>query len=76
MMDATTAPAPDGYTDEYDYTAWNVGHVFRWSDVYEAWLDCEVRLTVRPNMTIEHAFVARMNHPMWNAYAVFFAEGV
>jgi hypothetical protein len=72
MLNATTAAPPDGYTEDYDCQLWNVGHVFRWSDVYEAWLDCEVRLTIKPNMPISEAFEDRMDHPLWKDYAVFF----
>jgi hypothetical protein len=68
-------PVPDGYTEDYDCQLWNVGHVFRWSDVYEAWLDCEVRLSIKPNMTIGQAFAEQMDHPMWLDYSVFFVEG-
>jgi hypothetical protein len=75
MPNATTRPIPDGYTDQYDSIAWNVGHVFRWSDVYEAWLDCERVVTVKPGMTPDEAFEARMDHPMWPDYSIFFAEG-
>ena len=67
-------PTPDGYTKEWDFTLWNVGHVFRWSDVYEAWLECG-RCTVKPGQTLGEAFEAWADHPMWLDYAVFFAEG-
>ena len=68
----TKRELPDGYTDQHDSDVWNVGHVFRWSDVYGAWLDCDIRLTVKPNMPIRDAFEARMAEPMWSEYAVFF----
>jgi len=71
-MTTTTKPIPDGYTDQWDRTVWNVGHVFRWSEVYSAWLDCNVRLSVKPNMTLEQAYEGRMDEPMWPDYAVFF----
>jgi hypothetical protein len=63
---------PTGYTDQHDSSIWNVGEVFMWSNVYECWLDCKIRLTVKPNMTIEDAFEARMDEPMWSEYSVFF----
>ena len=72
MSNATTQPAPDGYTEEYDSSTWNVGHVFFWSAVYDCWLDCNVRLTVKPGVPVEDAFEARMDRPMWAGYAVFF----
>ncbi len=72
MTTAMIREIPDGYTNQYDSDTWNVGEVFHWSDVYDCWLDCEVRLTIHPNMTIEHAFEIGMDHPMWDGYAVFF----
>jgi hypothetical protein len=63
---------PDGYTDQHDSSKWNVGEVFQWSSVYEAWMDCEIRLTVKPNVPVRLAFEDRMGHPMWEGYAVFF----
>lgn len=75
MANATTQPAPDGYTENYDSSLWNVGHVFSWSNVYEAWLDCSVRLSIKPDMPISEAFEERMDHPMWDEFAVFFVEG-
>ncbi len=68
---------PEGYTDQHDSNAWNVGEVFRWSDVWEDWLDCKVRLTIEPNMSVSDAFEARMDHPLGDHplgdyYAVFF----
>jgi hypothetical protein len=77
IRDATDSPertAPDGWTAEWDTTVWNRGKVFRWSDVYEAWLDCEVWLSIKPFMTIGDAFEDRMDHPMWLDYAVFFVD--
>ncbi len=72
MMTETIRELPDGYTDQHDSTIWNVGHVFSWSNVYEAWLDCNGQLTVKPNMTVRDAFENFMDHPMWDNYAVFF----
>jgi len=77
IADATYSadrPVPDGWTAEWDFTIWNRGKVFRWSDVYEAWLDCEAWVTVKPNMTIEAAFEDRMDHPMWLDYSIFFVD--
>mgnify|MGYP006292889383 CR=1 FL=1 len=75
IRDATDCPArpvPDGWTDQWDSTLWNAGRVFRWSDVYEAWLDCQVSVTVKPLESIDTAFERRMDHPMYLDYAVFF----
>jgi len=68
----TIRPIPDGYTDDHDSTLWNVGHVFMWSDVYDAWLDCEIQLTVKPDMTVKEAFEDYMGEPMWREYTIFF----
>ena len=75
MMDAVAPkdrPNPDGFTAEWDFTIWNVGYVYRWSDVCECWLDCEVSVTVKPNVTLDRAFEGCMDHPMWLDYAIFF----
>ena len=63
---------PTGYTDQYDSSTWNVGEVFRWSSFYECWLDCSIRLTVKPGMTVKEAYEAHVDEPMWDDYAVFF----
>lgn len=47
---------PAGYVEEYDDTIWNVGHVFRWSEVYEAWLDCSHQITVKPGQSLAEAY--------------------
>jgi hypothetical protein len=75
VMLLPTIAAPDGYTEEFDKSTWNVGHVFRYSAVYDAWLDCEIRLTVKPNVTIGEAFADFMGEPMWADYNIFFVEG-
>jgi hypothetical protein len=72
MPNTAIRELPDGYTDQHDSSAWNVGEVFSWSNVYKCWLDHEVRLTVKPDMTIEDAFEARMDRPMFKDDAVFF----
>lgn len=66
-------PIPDGYCLEWDDTIWNVGHVFRWSPVYEMFLQCR-NITVKPKQTLAEAFEAAYNHPMWNDYEVFFVK--
>ena len=65
-------PFPDGYTEDHDSSVWNVGEVFSWSEVHECWLDCNVRLTIKPNVPIALAFEDLMGCPMWDDYAVFF----
>ena len=70
----TRSEPPDGFTEKWDSNTWNVGFVFRWSDVFETWLDCCVILTIKPNQTLPDAFETRMNEPMWDDYDIFFAE--
>ena len=73
MPEVTTRrELPDGYTDQHDSDLWNVGHVFLWSTVYEAWLDCGVRLSIKPNVSVRDAFEEHFDCPMWNDHAVFF----
>ena len=48
---------PDGYClGELITTTWRVGHVFRWSEVYEAYLDESHRITVRPRESVGAAY--------------------
>jgi hypothetical protein len=61
-----------GYQEEWDSTTWNMGFVFRWSEFYEAWLDCGIVLTVKPGQTLAEAFEVRMDEPMWKQYSIFF----
>ena len=72
MTSVSNRPVPDGYTEEWDDTVWNVGYVFQWSAVYEAWLDHRIRLTVKPGQSLCEAFEAHMDEPMWNEYTIFF----
>lgn len=48
--------APDGYTEKWDNSIWNVGYVFWWSDFYGKWLDCDHRVTVKPGQTLIDAY--------------------
>lgn len=50
-------PVPTGYTLSYNPDIWNVGHVFRWSNVYCAYLkDTGLLLTVKPNESLDEAY--------------------
>ena len=46
---------PLGYTEDRDASVWNVGFVYRWSDVYDAWMESG-RCTVKPDQTCREAF--------------------
>jgi hypothetical protein len=74
--DSPDRPIPDGFTSEWDCTVWNRGKVYLWSDVYEAWLDCDLWVSIKPFESIGSAFERRMDHPMWLCYAVFFVDEV
>ncbi len=74
MTTVSNRPAPDGYTEEWDSEGWNVGFIFRWSDVYDDWLDCGVVVTVKPGQTLSEAFEDRINHPMWEMCTIFFSD--
>lgn len=63
---------PDGYTEEWDSTYWTTGFVFRWSKVYEAWMDCRIQVTVKPGQTLCEAYEAHVDEPMWADYTIFF----
>jgi hypothetical protein len=73
MTTATIRELPDGYTDQHDSDVWNVGHVFRWSNLYDTWLYCGV-ITVKPNATIKDAYEDFMAEPIYPNCDVFFAE--
>ena len=75
LKDCKGRVIPDGFSDQFDSTIWNVGFVFRYSEVFDTCLDCGVSLSVKPNMTIADAFADRMEEPMSDDYAVFFATG-
>jgi hypothetical protein len=77
ILDATVypdRPIPNGCFAQWNCTIWNRGKVYRWSDVYEGWLDCEVWVSIKPFESISEAFERRMDHPMWLGYAVFFVD--
>ena len=73
-MDLTARSTPDGFTSEHDSTLWNVGHVFRWSSVFDCWLDESVRISIKPHEAIADSFRRHIDEPMWPEYAVFFAD--
>ena len=72
MTAVSNRPVPDGYTEEWDSAYWTTGFVFRWSKVYEAWLDCHVQITVKPGQSLSSAYFGHMDEPMWNDYTIFF----
>lgn len=69
----TNIPAPDGYTENHDSTVWNVGFVFWYSNVYEAWLEDAV-ISVRPGQTGSEALEERTDYSEWAGYKVFYSE--
>lgn len=73
MTPASNRPVPTGYTEHWDFTIWNVGHVYLWSDVYRAWMKCG-RCTVKPGQVLGDAFEAWAGHSMWLDYSIFFVE--
>ena len=73
MTPVSNRPVPDGYTEDWNSEHWNVGIVFRWSRVYDAWLECG-RCTVKPGQTLSEAYEAWADEPMWTDYTIFFAE--
>ena len=63
MTPITNRPIPDGYQLEWDNTIWNVGYVFRWSNVYDDYLRCN-RITVKPGESLAVAFQREVNEPL------------
>jgi len=66
---------PLGYTEDRDASVWNVGFVYRWSDVYDAWMESG-RCTVKPDQTCREAFEDWAGHPMGLYYSIFFNEAM
>ena len=64
---------PRGKTLEWDHSGWLVGHVFRWSEVYDCYLK-EGIITVRPNDSLAESFERVYDTPMWPEYEIFFLE--
>jgi hypothetical protein len=75
MTVVSNRPVPDGFTAEWNHTVWNVGFVFRWSDVYEAWLACG-ECAVRPGQMLSDAFAEWSGQPMFDDYAIFFGSNL
>ena len=73
MTSVSNRPVPDGYTEKWDSAIWNVGFVFRWSEVYEAWLGYSGMVTVKPGQTLCEAFEESVGEPMWNDFTIFFS---
>lgn len=61
--------APDGFVTPSDKSElWRAVHVFQWSPVYDAWLDCTWRLTVKPNESVKEVLSAALSeHALSNA---------
>lgn len=73
-MNVLLRDPPEGFTEDWNPELWNVGFVFRWSDVFESWLDCRILLTVKPHQTLADAFEKRVREPMFPEYNVFFVK--
>ena len=70
MATAHRAP-PDGFQSNYNTKLWNAAHLFRWSEVYDCWLDCEYRFTVKPGETYGEAYFHEMGEPIPYEHEVF-----
>jgi hypothetical protein len=77
MSDIREKTVPDGFQLDWDKDSWNVGHVFRWSPVFECYLKDGTLITVKPGDTLPEAFERVMEHPMFPGdWDVFFVEGM
>ena len=74
-LTALTADPPEGFIEEWDNSIWNVGFVFRWSSVYEAWL-ADGMISVRPNDTLAQAWDRDRPNELFttNDFNIFFSE--
>jgi len=66
-------PIPAGYTEHWDFTIWNVGIVFEWSDVFKAWVELG-RCTVKPGQVLHEAFADWTDGPMKLDHSIFFIK--
>lgn len=72
MTSITEREIPDGMQLEWDSKTWNIGFAYRWSDVYECYLELGT-LTVKPGQSLPEAWDARYDEPMWPDYEIFFS---
>lgn len=73
MTPLSNRPIPDGFTEEWDSTLWNVGIVFFWSEVFETWLE-HGRCTVKPGQSLCEAYEVWADEPMGSEYSIFFVR--
>jgi len=67
----TSRDLPDGMKLDFDNTAWNIGHAYRWSEIYQSYMWYGT-LTVKPGQSLAEAWDNRYDEPMWPDYEIFF----
>jgi|TARA_R110002051_G_C8688399_1_gene492694 hypothetical protein len=72
MTPITSRDLPDGMTLDFDNTTWNIGHAYRWSEIYQSYM-WHGTLTVKPGQSLVEAWDHRYDEPMWPDYEVFFS---
>ena len=73
MKPVTSREIPEGYQLDWNNQIWSVGHVFRWSEMYDCYLN-EGMVTVRPGDSLPQAFERVFDMPYTSEYEVFFLK--
>lgn len=73
MKPVTSREIPEGFQLDWDDQIWNVGHVFRWSEVYDCYLQ-EGLISVRPGDSLSEAFESVFDTPYTLEFEVFFVK--
>lgn len=75
MTPLSQRPVPEGFTLEWDKSAWNVGFVFMWSEVYQCYMK-KGMLTVKPEQTLAEAYEVWADEPMFSENEIFFSDSL
>jgi len=70
----TEIKPPAGFQRERDDKLWHVGFVFKWSDVFEKWLDCGWSISVKPGETVAAAWRRECGTDDLRDFDVFFVD--
>ena len=53
---------------------WQVGHVFRWSELYVCWLYTGLAIAINPHEVPRDAYHNEVGEPCWSEYGIFVEE--
>jgi hypothetical protein len=72
MTSITKRPVPEGYSQDWDQSIWNVGVVFEWSKYYKKFL-LRGRISLKPGETLVEC-LERHDYRTNGDFEVFFVE--